>query len=113
MNCQVAEVMLFESWAAPRTMVSRSWRSAVLTLTRPETAATMMTITVIESISLRPSRRGMGGKGPKFDCSAMERLGSKRGDAESAEENAENTNRNSPRDLRVLRVSALRGMVLF
>ena len=39
-------------------MVLRN-RSFVLIFTRPETAATMMTITVIESISFRPRRRGI------------------------------------------------------
>ena len=37
----------------------RSWCSSVVTLTSPETAATMMTMTVIESISFRASRRGI------------------------------------------------------
>ena len=59
MACQVALVIPLESWSAPRIMVFRSWRSSVFTFTSPETAATMMTITVIESISFRPRRLGI------------------------------------------------------
>src|ERR1044071_5638587 len=59
MACQVALVMPLESWSAPRTIVSRSCRSSVFTLTSPETAATMITITVIDNISFRPRRFGI------------------------------------------------------
>ena len=61
MACQVALVIPLESWSAPRIMVLRSCFSSVLTLTSPETAATMMTITVIESISFRARRLGIIG----------------------------------------------------
>jgi hypothetical protein len=42
-------------------MVYRSCPSSVLILTNPETAATMTTITVIESMSFRARRRGIEG----------------------------------------------------
>src|ERR1051326_6005389 len=59
MACQVALVMPLESWSAPRIIVFWSCRCSVLTLTNPETAATMMTINVIETISFRPRRLGI------------------------------------------------------
>ena len=43
----------------PGIMVFRSCCSSVVTLTSPETAATMITMTVIESISFRARRRGI------------------------------------------------------
>src|SRR3954454_16773204 len=85
MACHVAEVMPFDSWSAPRTMVSRSCRSSVFTLTNPETAATMMTITVIESISFGPGRLGIRDVGLRNHRSAWRRpMTHGRRDAEKA-----------------------------
>src|ERR1017187_9521256 len=56
---QVAPVMALDNWSAPRNIVFRSCCSSVVTLTSPETAATMITMTVIESISFRARRLGI------------------------------------------------------
>src|ERR1035437_9869405 len=59
MACHVALVIPLDSWSAPTIMVFRSCCSSVVTLTSPETAATMVTMTVIESISFRARRCGI------------------------------------------------------
>src|ERR1035441_2030194 len=70
MACQVALVIALESWSAPKVIVLRSCPSSVLILTSPETAATMTTITVIESTSFWARRRGITGFRVRNYCSA-------------------------------------------
>ena len=61
MACQVALVMPLESWSAPRNHGVEELLLLGFDVDKPETAATMMTITVIESISFRARRRGIKG----------------------------------------------------
>src|ERR1039458_3532246 len=70
MACQVALVIALESWSAPKVIVLRSCPSSVLILTSPETAATMTTITVIESTSFWARRRGITGFRVRNYCCA-------------------------------------------
>ena len=56
--CHVELAIPRESWSAPRTIVSRSWRSCILTFSVPETPSRIATMIVRDTISLCASVLG-------------------------------------------------------